>query len=68
LQGSAPNLLDQDFSAERPNEKWGADIFYVWAAEGWLDLAVVPSVTDSTSSWLSTHSGKPWPSDGPQVG
>ena len=22
----APNLLDQDFSAERPNEKWGADI------------------------------------------
>ena len=22
----APNLLDQDVSAERPNEKWGADI------------------------------------------
>src|SRR5215208_7084405 len=22
----APNLLDQDFSAERPDEKWGADI------------------------------------------
>ena len=22
----APNLLDQDFSAERPNQKWAADI------------------------------------------
>ncbi len=37
----APNLLDQDFSAERPNEKWNADISYVWTAEGWLYLAVV---------------------------
>ena len=37
----APNLLDQDFSAERPNEKWGADISYIWTQEGWLYLAVV---------------------------
>jgi putative transposase len=37
----APNLLDQDFSAERPGEKWGADISYVWTREGWLYLAVV---------------------------
>ena len=37
----APNLLDQDFSATRPNEKWGADISYVWTREGWLYLAVV---------------------------
>jgi putative transposase len=37
----APNLLDQDFSAERPNEKWGADISYIWTGEGWLYLAVV---------------------------
>ena len=37
----APNLLDQDFSAERPNEKWSADISYVWTREGWLYLAVV---------------------------
>ena len=22
----APNLLEQDFSAERPNQKWNADI------------------------------------------
>ena len=37
----APNLLDRDFSAEGPNEKWGVDISYVWTAEGWLYLAIV---------------------------
>lgn len=37
----APNLLDQDFSAEGPNQKWGVDISYIWTAEGWLYLAVV---------------------------
>ena len=36
-----PNIIDQDFAAERPNEKWGADISYVWTREGWLYLAVV---------------------------
>jgi putative transposase len=37
----APNLLEQDFWAERPNQKWAADISYVWTSEGWLYLAVV---------------------------
>jgi putative transposase len=37
----APNLLDQDFSATCPNQKWNADISYVWTSEGWLYLAVV---------------------------
>jgi len=37
----APNLLDQDFTATRPDEKWGADISYIWTREGWLYLAVV---------------------------
>ncbi len=37
----APNLLDQDFSASRPNEKWTGDITAVWTYEGWLYLAVV---------------------------
>ena len=33
----APNLLEQDFSAERPNEKWAADISEILSAnsEGW---------------------------------
>jgi len=37
----APNVLDQDFSAESPDQKWGVDISYVWTAEGWLYLAIV---------------------------
>ena len=37
----APNLLDQDFTATQPNQKWVADISYIWTAEGWLYLACV---------------------------
>jgi putative transposase len=37
----APNLLQQNFSAGKPNEKWVSDITYVWTEEGWLYLAVV---------------------------
>ena len=37
----AANLLDGDFTAAAPNEKWAADISYIWTAEGWLYLAVV---------------------------
>ena len=37
----ASNLLDQNFSAEAPNEKWAADISYIWTAQGWLYLAVM---------------------------
>lgn len=37
----APNLLEQNFAAEGPNQKWVADISYVWTREGWLYLAVV---------------------------
>ena len=37
----APNLLDQKFQAERPNQVWLADISYLWTAEGWLYLACI---------------------------
>ncbi len=37
----AKNLLDRDFTAMGPNEKWATDITYIWTAEGWLYLAVV---------------------------
>ena len=37
----APNLLDQDFAAAGPDEKWAADLSYIWTREGWLYLAVV---------------------------
>jgi putative transposase len=37
----APNIINQDFTASKPDEKWGADISYVWTRQGWLYLAVV---------------------------
>src|SRR3954468_1596044 len=37
----APNRLKQDFEASAPNQKWCADITYVWTDEGWMYLACV---------------------------
>ncbi len=37
----APNVLDREFHAERPNQRWIADFTYVWTAEGWLYVAAV---------------------------
>ena len=30
-----------DFTADRPNQKWAGDISYIWTREGWLYLAVI---------------------------
>jgi putative transposase len=35
------NLLQRDFHADRPNQKWTTDTTYIWTQEGWLYLAVV---------------------------
>jgi putative transposase len=37
----AGNLLDRQFQADLPNQKWVADFTYIWTAEGWLYVAVV---------------------------
>ncbi|WP_221274594.1 IS3 family transposase [Thaumasiovibrio subtropicus] len=37
----APNLLEQDFTADAPNQKWAGDITYLMTSEGWLYLAVI---------------------------
>ena len=37
----APNLLDRNFVADKPNQKWAGDISYIWTREGWLYLAVI---------------------------
>jgi putative transposase len=36
----APDLVDRDFTADRPNELWVADITYIRSGSGFLYLAV----------------------------
>lgn len=53
----APNHLNRDFSARRPNEKWVADITYIDTADGWLYLALVMDVfSRKIVGWaMATH-------------
>lgn len=37
----SPNVLNRDFTAYRPNQKWVSDITYIWSSEGWVYLCVV---------------------------
>ncbi len=37
----APDLINQDFTAEAPNQKWVSDLTYIWTDEGWLYLAAI---------------------------
>jgi transposase InsO family protein len=36
-----PNVLDRDFTASRPDERWVTDITYIWTDEGWCYLAAI---------------------------
>lgn len=58
----APNLLQQDFSAERPNQKWVSDITYIPTEEGWLCLAVVMDLySRRVVGWsMSARMRLPW--------
>jgi putative transposase len=38
---SVSNVLDRQFEAGAPNQKWVADFTYLWTAEGWLYVAAV---------------------------
>jgi transposase InsO family protein len=38
---AAPNLLNRDFTVDRPGQKWLADITYIATMEGWLYLAAI---------------------------
>ncbi|MFO1457311.1 MAG: IS3 family transposase [Steroidobacteraceae bacterium] len=37
----APNVLDRQFEATAPNQRWVADFTYIWTDEGWLYVAAV---------------------------
>jgi transposase InsO family protein len=40
------NILDRQFSATRPNEKWVSDISYILTKEGWTYLTVIIDLFD----------------------
>lgn len=35
------NVLEREFTAQAPDQRWAGDITYLWTREGWLYLAVV---------------------------
>lgn len=43
-----PNVLNRDFSAERPNQKWVTDISYIKTGEGFLYLSVIRDLYDNS--------------------
>jgi putative transposase len=40
-QTIAANVLNRQFAARAPNQKWIADFTYIWTGEGWLYVAAV---------------------------
>lgn len=52
----AANLLNREFQAEHPNQKWVADITYIPTAEGWLYLAgVLDLFSRKIVGWNMSH-------------
>ena len=43
-----PNLLAQDFHADRPNQKWVTDISYIRTGQGFLYLSVIRDLYDNS--------------------
>ena len=43
-----PNLLNRDFSATRPNQKWVTDISYIPTKQGFLFLSVIRDLYDNS--------------------
>ena len=43
-----PNLLAQDFHAERPNQKWVTDISYIKTGQGVLYLSIIRDLYDNS--------------------
>ena len=43
-----PNILNREFTAERPNQKWVTDISYIKTSEGFLYLSVIRDLYDNS--------------------
>ena len=53
-EGNPPNLLDQNFSAQRPDQKCAGDVTCLRTTQGWLYLAVVIDLcTRKVIGWAS---------------
>ena len=49
----AENLLKQDFTADKPNQKWCGDSTYIWTDQGWLYVAGIIDLCDKTCVGLT---------------
>ncbi len=53
----APNHLARQFTVDRPNRVWAADLTYCWTQEGWLYLAVVLDLCSRRAvGWATSRS------------
>ena len=43
-----PNLLNRNFTAERPNQKWVTDISYIRTGQGFLYLSIIRDLYDNS--------------------
>ena len=43
-----PNLMNRNFAAERPNQKWVTDISYIRTGQGFLYLSVIRDLYDNS--------------------
>ena len=42
------NLLNREFTAERPNQKWVTDMLYIKTAQGFLYLSIIRDLYDNS--------------------
>ena len=43
-----PNLLNREFEAEKPNQKWVTDISYIKTVQGFLYLSIIRDLYDNS--------------------
>ena len=51
-----PNLLNRNFAAERPNQKWATDISYIETGQGFLYLSIIRDLFDNSIVAYKTSS------------
>lgn len=49
----ADNILNRDFEAQAPNQKWCGDSTYIWTDEGWLYVAALIDLCDKSCVGLA---------------